>query len=45
VNYPAVFQMIDRSGYAGWVGCEYRARGRTEDGLGWGRAYGLGGRG
>jgi 2-dehydrotetronate isomerase len=44
VNYPAVFQMIDRSGYGGWVGCEYRPRGRTEDGLGWGRAYGLGGR-
>ena len=35
VNYPAVFQMIDRSGYAGWVGCEYKPRARTEDGLGW----------
>jgi hydroxypyruvate isomerase len=42
VNYPAVFDTLDRLGYAGWVGCEYRPRGRTEDGLGWGRRYGLG---
>jgi 2-dehydrotetronate isomerase len=42
VNYPALFQMIDRTGYAGWIGCEYKPRGRTEDGLGWCRAYGLG---
>jgi 2-dehydrotetronate isomerase len=42
VNYPALFQVIDRSGYAGWVGCEYRPRGRTEDGLGWLRAHGIG---
>lgn len=26
---------LDRVGYAGWVGCEYRPRGRTEAGLGW----------
>jgi hydroxypyruvate isomerase len=43
VNYPALFEMIDRTGYAGWIGCEYRPRGRTEDGLGWCRAYGIGG--
>jgi 2-dehydrotetronate isomerase len=41
VNYPALFEVIDRAGYAGWIGCEYKPRGRTEDGLGWGRAYGL----
>ena len=41
VNYPAIFAAIDRSGYAGWVGCEYRPRGRTEDGLGWARPYGV----
>jgi hydroxypyruvate isomerase len=35
VNYPYLFRMLDESGYAGWVGCEYRPRGRTEDGLGW----------
>jgi hydroxypyruvate isomerase len=26
---------LDREGYAGWVGCEYRPRGQTEAGLGW----------
>lgn len=42
VNYPAVFDALDRLGYRGWVGCEYKPRGRTEDGFGWGRRYGLG---
>jgi len=42
VNYPALFDALDRLGYQGWVGCEYKPRGRTEDGLGWGRRYGLG---
>jgi hydroxypyruvate isomerase len=41
INYPAVFEAVDRVGYKGWIGCEYRPRGRTEAGLGWGRAYGL----
>jgi len=41
VNYPAIFDMLDRTGYGGFVGCEYKPRGRTEDGLGWGRRYGL----
>lgn len=41
VNYPAIFEALDRLGYDGWVSCEYRNRARTEDGLGWGRAYGL----
>jgi hydroxypyruvate isomerase len=35
INYPYVFRMLDEMGYTGWVGCEYRPRGRTEDGLGW----------
>jgi len=26
---------LDRLDYRGWVGCEYRPRARTEDGLGW----------
>jgi hydroxypyruvate isomerase len=41
VNYPAVFETVDRLGYQGWIGAEYRPRGRTEDGLGWGKQYGL----
>jgi hydroxypyruvate isomerase len=42
VSFPALFDAIDRLGYAGWIGCEYKPRGRTEDGLGWGRPWGLG---
>jgi hydroxypyruvate isomerase len=41
INYPAVFEAVDRLGYKGWIGCEYRPRGRTEDGLGWLRPYGV----
>lgn len=39
VNYPFLFDLLDELGYAGWVGCEYRPRGRTEDGLGWFQPY------
>ncbi|MFN3657280.1 MAG: hydroxypyruvate isomerase family protein [Pseudolabrys sp.] len=41
INYPYVFAAVDRLGYKGWIGCEYRPRGRTEAGLGWGEKYGL----
>jgi hydroxypyruvate isomerase len=43
VNYPAIFRALDASGYSGFVAAEYAPRGRTEDGLAWGRAYGIGG--
>lgn len=35
VSYPEVFRTLDSLGYQGWVGAEYKPRGRTEDGLGW----------
>ena len=41
INYPAVFEAVDRLGYAGWIGCEYKPRGRTEEGLGWAKPYGV----
>jgi 2-dehydrotetronate isomerase len=41
VNYPAIFAMLDRVGYAGYIGCEYKPRQRTEDGLGWARNWGI----
>jgi hydroxypyruvate isomerase len=41
INYPAVFEAVDRLGYTGWIGAEYRPRARTEAGLIWGRAFGL----
>ena len=45
INYPGVFAALDRLGWAGWTACEYKPRARTEDGLGWGRSFGLGRRG
>jgi 2-dehydrotetronate isomerase len=41
VNYPEIFAALDRLGYAGFIGCEYRPRGRTEAGLAWVRPYGV----
>jgi len=35
LNYPYLFALIDELGYDGWIGCEYRPRGATRDGLGW----------
>ncbi|MBM3542080.1 MAG: hydroxypyruvate isomerase family protein [Alphaproteobacteria bacterium] len=35
INYPFVLGRIDALGYRGWVGCEYRPRAGTHDGLGW----------
>jgi hydroxypyruvate isomerase len=35
VAYPWLFELIDRLGYRGWIGCEYRPRGATSAGLGW----------
>jgi hydroxypyruvate isomerase len=39
VHYPALFALLDRLHYPGWVGCEYRPRrggpGGTSAGLGW----------
>lgn len=42
INYPGVFEALDRLGWPGWTACEYKPRGRTEDGLAWGRKYGIG---
>jgi hydroxypyruvate isomerase len=35
INYPFIFEWLDDIGYAGWVGCEYRPKSTTTDGLGW----------
>ena len=39
LNYRYLFQEIDRSGYTGFVGCEYNPRGKTTDGLAWFKPY------
>jgi hydroxypyruvate isomerase len=41
INYRSIFEAVDRLGYRGWIGAEYRPRGRTEDGLGWAWPYGV----
>ncbi len=35
IAYGRVLRALDASGYAGWVGLEYKPAARTEDGLGW----------
>jgi len=42
INYPFIFAHIDALGYDGWIGCEYKPRGDTVAGLGWGGDYGIG---
>ena len=35
INYAFLFRHLDRMGYDGWVGCEYKPASTTEAGLGW----------
>ena len=40
LHYPWVFDELQRLGWAGWIGCEYRPRGaNTTSGLGWLHAH------
>lgn len=39
LNFQNLFAHIDRLGYMGWIGCEYRPRFETEAGLAWFRPY------
>lgn len=35
INYASLLRHLDRIGYNGWVGCEYRPKAGTLEGLGW----------
>ena len=35
INYAWLFRFIDRIGYDGWIGCEYKPAAGTREGLGW----------
>ena len=35
ISYPFLFRHLDRIGYAGWIGCEYKPATTTEAGLDW----------
>jgi len=39
INYPFLFEHLDRIGYAGWIGCEYKPKTTTDAGLGWVKPY------
>ncbi len=35
IHYPFLFAHLDRLGYDGWIGCEYKPATTTQEGLGW----------
>ncbi len=39
IDFPRLFDLIDRFGYGGWIGAEYVPAGKTEDGLAWVKKY------
>jgi len=39
INYDFLLPHIDKLGYVGWIGCEYKPAGKTVDGLGWTKPY------
>lgn len=39
INYQFLFRWLDEIGYGGWVGCEYKPKAGTVEGLGWRSAY------
>jgi hydroxypyruvate isomerase len=39
INYPFLFGFLDRIGYAGWIGCEYKPATTTDAGLGWAKPW------
>ena len=39
INYPFIFEWLDAIGYLGWIGCEYRPKSTTTDGLAWMRQW------
>ena len=41
INYRFLFRFLDSIGYAGWIGCEYKPKGNTVEGLAWRAAHGV----
>ena len=39
INFPFLLRHIDRLGYDGWIGCEYKPKTTTDAGLGWMKPY------
>lgn len=41
INYRVVLEHIASLGYDGWIGCEYKPRAATDEGMAWTRALGI----
>jgi 2-dehydrotetronate isomerase len=41
IAYGAIFAALDKLGYAGWTGCEYKPRAGTDEGLAWMKTLGV----
>lgn len=41
IHWPFLFAHLDAIGYRGWVGCEYKPKTTTVEGLGWMQTQGL----
>jgi len=41
INYRFLLGFLDAIGYDGWIGCEYKPKGTTVNGLGWRAAHGV----
>jgi 2-dehydrotetronate isomerase len=39
LDYQRLFDVLDATGYSGWIGCEYRPKTTTEAGLAWAARY------
>lgn len=39
INFPFLFARLQQLGYTGWIGCEYKPSGPTEDCFGWLEPY------
>ncbi|MEJ5375081.1 MAG: hydroxypyruvate isomerase [bacterium] len=39
INFHNLFKAIDSAGYQGWIGCEYKPLGNTQEGLAWIKPY------
>lgn len=43
IDFPPLFEQLDRLGYAGWIGCEYKPKRDSWSSLGWAAPYGISG--
>jgi hydroxypyruvate isomerase len=39
INHTFLFELLDRQGYQGYVGAEYKPLGKTDEGLAWASPY------